>query len=115
MIDYIPSKKVLDAIEELDRKFVYRSRQVLEVEAAGFEILPGTLDAFLGAIILNPDSGKSNKIQALLPRQYFDKGGSLFDNNYENILNIIQFAANMTDNFAVDSYRLLKGTTLPSY
>ena len=87
---------------------------IVEIEAAGFEILPGILDIFLKAI-LNPSSEKHRKILALIPKQYFDEGGKPFEREYENILTVVQFVASMTDNFAVDTYRLLKGISLPSY
>ena len=130
LIDYIDAKDVLDKIKKHDQEKVYRSRQVLEIEAAGFEMLPGILGSFLNALS-KPESDKSKKILALIPRQYlnkrtelfnrdyekqeYNKGVVLFDTDYENILTIVQYVASMTDNFAVDTYRLLKGISLPSY
>jgi dGTP triphosphohydrolase len=37
------------------------------------------------------------------------------DQWYEAILNIVQFIAGMTDTFAIDTFRTIKGIRVPNY
>jgi len=46
----IPSANILSKIEALSIAKIYQSRKVLEKEAAGFEVLPGLLEAFSTAV-----------------------------------------------------------------
>ena len=115
LLELIPSKPVLDQIrnEEIDK--LYRNEEVMKIEAAGFEILPGLLDSFLTATVDKPQLEKSKKIFSLIPKQYFNKGGDIFTDPYENILSVIQYVSNMTDTYAIDTYRLLKGISIGGY
>ncbi len=107
----IESSKVMDKIIDISISQIYSYRQVLQIEAAGFQVLPGLLDAFLGAL---KDSRKesSKKILQLIPEEY------IFDYEkqpYESIMSITTYIAGMTDTFAVDTYRTLSGIQLPNY
>ncbi|MBI4298502.1 MAG: hypothetical protein HY666_01915 [Chloroflexi bacterium] len=98
----------------MEKKELYKNKQVLEIEASGYEVLPGLIEIFLDALF-DKRSGKSKRIMALIPKQYFDERGKLFTSKYCNILGVVHYVANMTDNFAIDTFRLLKGISIGGY
>jgi dGTPase len=113
--DSIPAKNIMDEIGQISAKDMYHSRSVLETEAAGFEVLPGLLDIFLKAALSKEKTKQADVVLGLIPAQYFNPEGRIFDDVYERILYITQYIACMTDTFAIDTYRLFKGIALPNY
>ena len=106
----VKSQKDLENISVLSIEKIYKHRPVLQIEAAGFQVIPGLLDTFFSAL-LNPKKSSSKKIKDLIPKDY------LFDfekEKYESIMNITAYVAGMTDNFALETYRNLKGIQLPN-
>ncbi|MBN2572514.1 MAG: hypothetical protein JXA68_10330, partial [Ignavibacteriales bacterium] len=57
----------------------------------------------------------NKKIKRFIPNQFLDVGRKSFDDKYTNIINIAMFVAGMTDTIAVDTYRCIKGISLPTY
>ncbi len=110
LIYSIPAGPVLKELADYSRAVIYNTRDVVEVEIAGYEIISGLLDTFLGALF---GAGmRSKKIRSLIPDQYLAPGRKNFDDKYESILSIVQFISSMTDSYAVDLYRKIKGVTL---
>lgn len=87
---------------------IYNHRSVLEIELAGYKILGTLLQEFVEAI-LNPNSFYSEKLLSLIPEQYSHKG----NDEYLKIMSILDFVSGMTDVFALDLYRTIKGIKLP--
>ena len=116
LIKTIPSGDTVKAIKALSFERIYRSRKVLEIEAAGFEVLGGSLELFseaaLNALEGNP-SPREQKILELLPEKL--KKASEGDENpvYERLLEICAFVSSMSDSSALSLYRKLKGIELP--
>lgn len=111
---HIPSGEKLASIKKFSVDRVYKSRQNLEIEAAGYEVITGLLDVFITALLDNK-SRYGQKMIELLPKQYLDKDGRPFDNPYLNILNVAAFISGMTDTYAINLYRTIKGLSLTSY
>ncbi len=95
-------------VQAISIKEVYNHRSVVEIEIAGYKIIGTLLDEFVDAII-NPDDKYSRKILSLLPSQYLPADES----TYHKIQAIVDFVAGMTDIFALDLYRKIKGISLP--
>lgn len=107
----IESNTILDQIINLSQTQIYSHRPVLQVEAAGFQVLPGLLETFLIALRENGKES-SQKIMQLIPDEYkFDYEKQ----PYDAIMSITSYIAGMTDTFAVDTYRNLRGIQLPNY
>lgn len=87
---------------------IYNHRSVLEVELAGYKILGTLLQEFVEAI-LNPKNFYSEKLLSLIPEQYNHKS----DDDYLKIISVLDFISGMTDIFALDMYRTIKGIELP--
>ncbi len=118
LTDLIPSKEVLGEISSLSIDKIYRSRIVLETEAAGFEILNGLLESFIPAAFAyrfdkKQCSGKMKSIVRLLPNEIFIGSGEE-NKEYNLIMNVVDFISGMTDSYAISLYRKIKGIMLPS-
>lgn len=103
------------AFKDLARKKVYSARAVVEVEACGFKVLGGLLDAFLSALDDYASNGsakasaRSKTMLRLLPE------GSVKDglDYYERALVVTDAVSGMTDSFALTMYQRIHGISLP--
>jgi len=111
LFENIETKDVVDKIRNFSKKNIYTDKSVIQVEAAGFQVLPGLLGAFLDAI-KNNKKESSKKILQLLPNEY---QFNYKTQKYEAILAITMYVSGMTDHYAVDTYRYLQGIQLPNY
>jgi len=109
--------KFKDPLREISRHSVeriYRARHVVEIEAAGHEVLPGLLDEFITAARVLKSSEKSRKYQnlgLLLPaelRASIREAGDM----YTLFRFIIDFVSGLTDKHALNLYRKIKGMSL---
>lgn len=107
----IPSAGVLEAIRTLSLERIYRDRPVLEIEVAGFEVLGGLLDIFASvALEAEAERGvRSATILDILPAIAPLPG----DTRYDILRRVVDYAAGMTDSYALSLYRKLKGMSLP--
>ena len=103
----------LQEVQRLSIHQLYRSRPVLEIEAAGFEVLGGLLDAFLCAVFDHSQGHRSRKLLLLLPEQFRAEGHQADVSAYEKILLLTDFVAGMTDQNALSLYKTIKGIELP--
>ena len=64
LCELIKSNNVLDEISKDSYKNIYLHKPVLQVEASGFQVLPGLLDTFLYALnTLSPPVRRMKKIK----------------------------------------------------
>jgi dGTPase len=111
LIDQIESASDLEKVRSVSKDSIYSHRTILQIEAAGFQVIPGLLDMFLSALA-SPGTSSSKKILELLPDEYVEDLGK---NPYDAIMSITDYVAGMTDVFAVELYRNLRGIQLPNY
>ncbi len=95
-------------LKEISFKEIYNYRSVVEIELAGYKILGGLLEEFVPAV-LYPNKPNSSKLLQLLPSQFVYTG----DDVYLKLQSVIDFVSGMTDVYAVDLYRKIKGIALP--
>lgn len=95
-------------VQEVSVSKIYNHRSVVEIEIAGYKIIGTLLDEFTNAI-LHKKNKLSSRMLMLLPGQYHPKGNSV----YEKTLSVVDFISGMTDVFALDLYRKIKGISLP--
>ncbi|WP_299817959.1 dGTP triphosphohydrolase [uncultured Pontibacter sp.] len=110
LINELACKPILDSIKDLSIRLIYQNRPVLEIEAAGFEVLGGLLDAGVKAVF-EKDSKHHRKLAALIPPHYLLLPDTATD--YERIIHITDFVASLTDQAALGLYRKIKGIELP--
>lgn len=119
LTDVIPSAKALQKITEVSVKKIYRSKVVLEKEAAGFQVLDGLLTVFSQALYhqfydQGNFSGQDKSILRLLPEDFpLHKGWGEEVNPYPLLRNLIDFISGMTDKYALNLYRRVKGISFP--
>lgn len=108
LIELLPAhyKLLFDKINAFSIQNIYNHKHVVTIEVAGYNVISGLLDTFIPAILFNHHK-KSEKILQLIDMQYgIDvKNRSL----YQNIMAVVDFIAGMTDTYAVDLYRKVKG------
>lgn len=110
----ITAAKALDAISNYSIENIYRSRQVLEKEAAGFEVISGLLETFLEAVFLKFYSkegytGRHKSIYRLLPSYTKFMLEENEKSVYENVLIVTDFISGLTDSTALSIFRTIKG------
>jgi dGTPase len=98
----------LNTLKEISIKEIYNYRSVVEIELAGYKILGGLMEEFIPAV-LYPDKPNSAKLVQLLPSQFVYSG----EDTYLKIQSVLDFISGMTDIYAVDLYRKIKGIALP--
>lgn len=100
--------EAMNAVKDISYSQVYNHRSVVEIEIAGYKIIGTLLEEFVGAIMDSKDL-YSKKILSLLPNQYKTESDSV----YLKIQSVVDFVSGMTDVFALDLYRKIKGISLP--
>ncbi|RSK49035.1 dGTP triphosphohydrolase [Hymenobacter rigui] len=103
----------LQEVHRLTVEHLYRSRPVLEIEAAGFEVLAGLLDAFLHATFDPQGSPRSRKLVQLLPEQFRAVGAQQGASAYEQIILLTDYIGGLTDQNALSLFRAIRGIDLP--
>ena len=94
---------------ELSKEKIYRSRDVLEVELAGFRIISTLLDLMVEAV-QNPDREYSKLLIDRVSSQYDIKAEDI----YNRIQAVLDYISGMTDVYALDIYRKINGNSLPA-
>lgn len=118
LTDIIPSSKALHKISSVSVQKIYRAKVVLEKEAAGFQVLEGLLSVFSQALyhqFYQPEkfSGQDKSILRLLPEDFPMKGWGAEVNPYPLLRSLVDFISGMTDKYAVNLYRRVKGISFP--
>ncbi len=118
LTDIIPSAKALSEISSVSVQKIYRSQVVLEKEAAGFQVLEGLLSIFSKALyhhFYQPDSfsGQDKSVLRLLPEDFPMKGWGAEVNPYPMLRCLVDYISGMTDKFALNLYRRVKGISFP--
>ena len=105
----------LDNIRKVSVEKIYRARHVTEIEAAGFQILPGLMEIFAEAAldkISGKNSGSSKIVFRLLPEDIRSEINQQQSDVYLVLRAVIDFVSGLTDRHAVALYRKLKGISI---
>lgn len=97
----------MEKVDKISIRDIYNHKSVIEIEIAGYNIIGDLLDEFVTAV-LHPTRDKSKKLIQLVPKQFNTQQYNL----YANIQSVMDFIAGMSDLFAVDLYRRIKGITI---
>lgn len=112
-------KKNLSLMSDLVRKFVYQYPPVLESEASGFEVMEHLIGSF--AITSNicfscgdEETTKDRKLRSLLPDEFQPISEKEIEQltmqeKYERVLSVLDYISGMTDKYAINLYRKIKG------
>ena len=99
-----------EQIRALSASKIYSASQVVQIEAAGFEVMSGLLDKFVPTLLR--ETGKRSlaekKLLELIPPQFREQQSA-----YKALLSATDHVSGMTDSYAVRLFRRLKGIELP--
>lgn len=97
----------LQEIESFSVSKIYNHKAVIEIENAGYNVMYELLNHFIPSVLKPKDAQKSYDKMALklLPVQFIYSNGT----DYEKVLGVLDFVSGMTDNYATDLYRKIKG------
>ncbi|MFT0157593.1 deoxyguanosinetriphosphate triphosphohydrolase [Tenacibaculum ascidiaceicola] len=87
---------------------IYRSKEVVEKEVAGYKIIADLLDVFVTALNNKFDSRQSNYdklVLNLIPQEYQQEKESLYD----RIMQISSYVAGLSDGYAIRLHRKIMG------
>ncbi|HNP17371.1 MAG TPA: deoxyguanosinetriphosphate triphosphohydrolase [Fulvivirga sp.] len=117
LVDEIPSASVMGDVIGISIENIYRSKHVMETEAAGFEVLPGLMEVFTEAIIADirkANTKKHDTILRLFPPEVLLDINQNKDNIYAALMCCVDFISGMTDRHAISLFRKIKGISLPN-
>jgi dGTPase len=99
--------KALKEITKFSYEYIYNHRSVVEIENAGFNVMYELLSHFVPPILIHKDDRRKadEKAVRLIPKQFLYEGG----NHYQKVLGILDYVSGMTDNYAADLYKKIKG------
>ena len=106
------SPRVRDAYcqcEAISLKRIYNSKDVVDIELAGYRIISTLIDLFTTAA-MNPDKAYSQLLLNRVSSQYEVRA----DDVYTRIMAVLDFISGMTDVFALDLYRKINGESIPT-
>lgn len=111
LIDRIP-EPYLSAMKEIARisvQKIYNYSSVVQIEVAGYKVMGGLLEEFVPAY-LNNNSHYTRKLVDLIPKQFI----TTKTDPYSKIQTVLDFVSGMTDLYAVELFRKIKGISFPS-
>ncbi len=92
---------------------IYNHESVVKIELAGFKIMSGLIEDMVEAALL-PEGQRQNRHKKLLNLIPYQNRFRESDTDYQKVMSILDHASAMTDNYALNLYRNLRGISVPS-
>lgn len=102
------TRDAYEACVKVARSRIYRSRDVIDTELAGYKIISTLIQLFTDAV-MNPQHTYSKLLLDRVSSQYEVDS----TDTYERIMAVLDYLSGMTDVFALDLYRKINGESLP--
>ena len=107
LVDEIHPESIhLQEIQKESIARIYNHPSVVEVELAGYTVMSELLNLFVPAVLADKPTPLQQKLLMLIPAQYGIKPNV---SPFEKTLNVVDYLAGMTDGYAIELYRKLKG------
>lgn len=109
-------EKTCPYLKEIQKKSVeriYNHSSVIEVELAGYNVMSELLSVFMTAVLNEQRRDLDKKSIHLISPQFnlaYDQTSP-----YEKALGVLDFVSGMTDGYATELYRKLKGIDIPAH
>lgn len=107
--DIAPSIK---ALKNLSVEKIYNHPPVVEIEIAGYNVMSELLQMYIPAVLADKPNTLQKKVISLLPNQF---NMSQADTSYEKIMLILDHISAMTDGYATELYRKVKGIEISKH
>lgn len=103
------NKTAYEACTKLAYERIYHTSIVTQIQIAGFKILGTILKEYTDAV-LKPGTYYARNLLSIMPEQY---KVSKDDSMYTKIQTVVDYVSGMTDSYALNLYRKIKGIDLP--
>ena len=106
LVHHLPDfeNNALEKCREFSLKNIYKHPSVVKVELTGFNVIGELLNEFIQAAV-HPEKTYNKKLLSLIPEQFKNNNDDL----YSRIQVVLDYISNMTDLYAVQLYKDLKG------
>ena len=104
-----PLKEAYEKCSEIAVNKIYKSRDVVDIELAGFHVISTLLELMIDAV-QSPEKAYSQLLINRVSSQYDINSPTL----YGKIQAVLDYISGMTDVYALDLYRKIKGNGLPA-
>lgn len=98
---------------KISNERIYNHDTVLEIEIAGYNVMSELLSLFVPALLKEKPDHKDQKILKLFPLQFREFEDTSYP--YHKVLNAFDLISGMTDLYATELYRKLKGVEIPQH
>jgi dGTPase len=85
----------------------------MQIEIAGYNVLSELLHLFIPALLTESPSHKQQMVLKLFPYQFTEFLGE--QSGYLKVMSALDFLSGMTDTYATEIYRRLKGIVIPQH
>ncbi len=102
-------KEAYDHCANVSLQRIYRSKDVLDIELAGFRVITTLIELMIEAV-LSPEKAYSRLLINRVSEQYDIHSPTL----YGKIQAVLDYISGMTDVYALDLYRKINGNSLPA-
>lgn len=111
LIDHIcdPAQRAYQYCSETAYRKIYRAKEVLDVELAGYHIFSHLIDTLTDAV-MNQRHAYSQLLLQRIPEQYDINAPTV----YGKVQCVLDYISGMTDVYALDLYRKITGMSLPA-
>lgn len=107
-IDAVP-REAYKRCEKISYSRIYNSKDVMDIEIAGFKVITTLIDLMVQAAI-HPNKAFSQLLINRVSTQYDIKAPTL----YGRIMAVLDYISGMTDVYAMDMYRKINGMSIPT-
>jgi dGTPase len=107
------SYQAFKKVTEVSIEKIYNHDTVLEVEIAGYNVMSELLNLYVPALLKEKPDHKDEKVLKLFPLQFREFEDTT--SPYEKVFNALDTISGMTDLFATELYRKLKGIDIPQH
>lgn len=104
-----PAKEAYRTCSAMAYKKIYRAKEVVDIELAGYHIFSHLIDSLTEAV-MNPNHAYSKLLLQRVPEQYDINAPTI----YGKIQCVLDYISGMTDVYALDLYRKITGMSLPA-
>lgn len=106
LISHLPDfeKKALEDCRDFSSENIYRNPAVVKIELTGFNVIGELMSEFVSAAA-NPDTTYKKKLFSLIPEQFRTDKSDV----YSKVQVALDFISNMTDLYAVQLYKDIRG------
>ncbi len=121
LTSYLDCASALADLRERSTKVIYNNRQVVEIVAAGFEMVSGMLDILMPCVeeIASEARGvgrasyRARRVGAMFPPEVVQVEDEAWrESPYLRLLGVLDYISGMTDGYAVSLYQKMKGISL---